>query len=97
MNKLLLWYKNRGETNLSKIPYEIVDADIWPQETHQLPYGSLVEILDALFSLPSSNVIRFEVNGSLIHTAQHLRNAATRKGKKISIAVRGNYLYIGRG
>jgi hypothetical protein len=84
------------ETPLSKIPFEIVDASIWPEEKDSLPYGSLTEILDALFSLPSNKVIRFLVVGSLIHTAQHLRNAATRKGKKISIAVRGNYIYVGR-
>ena len=82
-----------------KIPYEVIDASEFPMDrpSDRLPKGSLVDMIDSLFNLPSSQCIRFIANGSLIHIAQHLRNAATRKGKKISIAARGNYIYLGKG
>lgn len=82
---------------MASLPFEVVDAREYPMEIIKLPRGSLIEIIDTLFSLPVDKAIRLQVDGSLIHIAQHLRNAATRKGKKISIAVRGSYIYVGRG
>ena len=81
---------------MSKIPFEVIDAIEYPMEITYLPNGSLTEIINALFLLPPTKAIRFAVDGSLIHISQHLRTAATRKGKKISVAVRGNYIYVGR-
>ena len=98
MKALIKFLKNLNEEkDLSILPYEVIDATDYPMEITKLPDGSLTEIIEHLFTLPHSKAIRLKVDGSLIHIAQHLRNAATRKHKKISIAVRGQFLYIGRG
>lgn len=98
MKYLTRYIKNlSAEENMPILPFEVIDATEFPMEITKLPNGSLVEMIEHLFTLPPSKVIRCAVDGSLIHIAQHLRNAATRKRKKISIAVRGQYIYIGRG
>jgi hypothetical protein len=83
---------------MNDLPYEIVDATAFPLETiNRLSPGTLVKIIDTVYELPPGKIVRFLITGSLIHIAQHLRNAASRKGRKLSIAVRGSYIYVGRG
>jgi len=82
---------------MKALTHEVVDATEFPMECERLPRGSLSELIEIVHHLPSNKAVRFIIEGSVLHITQHLRNAATRKGYKISIAIRANYIYIGKG
>jgi len=82
---------------MEQIEYEIVESSEFPLTSSKLPNGSLATIVEVVHNLPITKALRFKVDGSLIHISQALRNAACRKGYKISLAVRGNFIYVGRG